>query len=151
MLLITAGEAVATISNISSRIDRFCTGVKACFTVGLKGGMTVWLIPPPPLQPHFKDNKIWKKLPISISELLSYGISAVSLTPLTDIYFRISPRIFVKILNGPHGKLRATGETNWWKNLKSKISRQAPFNHWNSNGKTSIVHYRILSFFALRF
>ena len=41
--------------------------------------------------------------------------SQVSLTLRINLYFRISPRIFVKIRNGPHGTLgtlRGPGETD---------------------------------------
>jgi hypothetical protein len=47
---------------------------------------------------------------------------------VNNVYFRTSPRIFVKIRSGPHGILRDTGETDSWKrNLKSKILCQTPF------------------------
>jgi hypothetical protein len=39
-------------------------------------------------------------------------LSLVSLTPVIALYFRISPRIFVRIRNGPNGTLRGPGETN---------------------------------------
>ncbi len=52
--------------------------------------------------------------------------SPVSLTPLINIHSRISPRIFEKIRNGPKGILMGPGDTDSWKNLKSKISCQTP-------------------------
>jgi hypothetical protein len=36
----------------------------------------------------------------------------VSLTPVANLKLRISPRIFEKIRNGPHGILRGLGETD---------------------------------------
>ncbi len=56
-----------------------------------------------------------------------FHLPPVSLTPVANLDLRISPRIFEKIRNGPNGIIRG------------------------SNGKTSIVHYRTLSFFAFRF
>jgi hypothetical protein len=50
---------------------------------------------------------------------------------LINLYFRISPRIFEKIRFGSDGLLRGPGETDSWKNLKLKISCQAPFNAIN--------------------
>ena len=41
----------------------------------------------------------------------------VSLTPVANLELRISPQIFEKIRNGPHGILRGLGETD----QKSKI------------------------------
>ncbi len=52
----------------------------------------------------------------------------VSLTPVANIEFRISPQIFEKIRNDPNGILRGLGETDNEKNQKSKISWHCPFN-----------------------
>ncbi len=52
---------------------------------------------------------------------------AVSLTPVTNIHSRISPRIFEKNRNGPKGILGAWETMIHEKNLKSKISCQTPF------------------------
>ncbi len=49
---------------------------------------------------------------------------------------RISPRIFEIIWNGTNGILRDLGETDPWKNLKSKISWQYPFN-WDKTSSES--------------
>ncbi len=35
--------------------------------------------------------------------------------PVVNLYFRISPRIFGKIRNGPFGTLKGSGETDSWK------------------------------------
>ncbi len=51
----------------------------------------------------------------------------VFLTPVADLELPIYPRIFEKILNGPNGVLRGLGETDLWKNQKSKISWHCPF------------------------
>ncbi len=56
-----------------------------------------------------------------------FSFLAVSLTPLINIYSRISPRIFGKIWNGPNGILRGPVYTDYEKNLMSKISCQTPF------------------------
>jgi hypothetical protein len=56
-----------------------------------------------------------------------FHLPPVSLTPVANLELRISLRIFEKIRNGPNGIIRG------------------------SNGKTLIVHYRTLSFFAFRF
>jgi hypothetical protein len=47
-----------------------------------------------------------------------------------DTKLRISPRIFIKIWNGHNRILRGPGETDSWKNLKSKSSCQTPFKSW---------------------
>ncbi len=39
----------------------------------------------------------------------------VSLTPVANLKLQISPRIFEKIRNDPHGILRGLGETDSWK------------------------------------
>ncbi len=52
----------------------------------------------------------------------------MSLTPLTNIHSRISPRIFEKIRNDSNEILRGQGTLIYEKNLKSKISCQTPFN-----------------------
>ncbi len=51
----------------------------------------------------------------------------MSLTPVINVNSVISPRIFEKIRNGPKGILLGPGDTDSWKNLKSKISCQTPF------------------------
>jgi hypothetical protein len=48
-----------------------------------------------------------------------FHLLPMSLTPVINPYFQLSPQIFVKILNGPHGTLRGPGETDSWK-MKSK-------------------------------
>ncbi len=50
------------------------------------------------------------------------------LPPVVHLELQISPRIFEKIRNGPTGILRGLGETDSWKNKKSKISWHCPFN-----------------------
>ncbi len=47
----------------------------------------------------------------------------VSLTLVINLYFWISPRIFINIWNGPHGILRGLGETDSWKKTWSQNSR----------------------------
>ncbi len=49
------------------------------------------------------------------------------LTLQINIHSRLSPQIFEKIRNDPNGMLRGPGDTDLWKNLKSKISYQTPF------------------------
>jgi hypothetical protein len=39
-----------------------------------------------------------------------------------DLELRMSPRIFVKVRNGPNGVIRGLGETDSRKNQKQKIS-----------------------------
>jgi hypothetical protein len=56
-----------------------------------------------------------------------FHLPPVSTTPLVHFELRISPRIFEKIWNSPNGTLRGLGETDSWKNQKSKISWQYPF------------------------
>jgi hypothetical protein len=56
-----------------------------------------------------------------------YLFSPVSLTPLTNIHLRLSPRIFEKIRNDPIGYSEARGTLIYEKKLKSKISCQTPF------------------------
>ncbi len=51
----------------------------------------------------------------------------MSLTPVANLELRISPRIFEKIRNDPNGILRGLGETDSWKNQKSKISWHCRF------------------------
>ena len=48
--------------------------------------------------------------PVSLTPLNS--LLPVSLTPAINIYSRISPRIFEKIQNGPHGILGGLGDTD---------------------------------------
>ncbi len=48
--------------------------------------------------------------PVSFSPVNS--LSPVSMTPAININWRISPRIFVKILNDPDGILRGPGEAD---------------------------------------
>ncbi len=55
------------------------------------------------------------------------SLSLVLLTPVINIHSRLSLRIFEKILNGPNGIPGGLGDTDSWKNLKSKISCQTPF------------------------
>ncbi len=66
----------------------------------------------------------------------------MSLTPLTNIHSRISPRIFEKIRNDPNEILIGPGTLIYEKNLKSKISCQTPFKGYTSLpamlGKTPI-------------
>jgi hypothetical protein len=60
-------------------------------------------------------------------------LSSVSLTPVINLYFRISPRIFKEIRNGPTVIVYsgARGKLLHEKNVKSKISCQNPFkNPW---------------------
>ncbi len=52
----------------------------------------------------------------------------MSLTPLTNIHSRLSPRIFNKNRNDLKGVLRGQGDIDLRKNLKSKISCQTSFN-----------------------
>ncbi len=40
----------------------------------------------------------------------------MSLTPVINFYFRISPRIFIKIQNGPHSIIIPRGRGNWFMN-----------------------------------
>ncbi len=51
----------------------------------------------------------------------------LSTTPVVHLELRISPRIFEKIRNDPNGILRGLGETDTWKNRKSKISWHCSF------------------------
>jgi hypothetical protein len=51
----------------------------------------------------------------------------MSVTPPINHYFRISPKINVKIRNDPNGILRGPGETDSLKSLKLTISCQFPF------------------------
>jgi hypothetical protein len=60
-------------------------------------------------------------------ETLALCLSPMSLKPVLMVYFRIAPRIFVKVRNGPHGMRRCPGKLIHEKNLKSKISYQTPF------------------------
>ncbi len=53
--------------------------------------------------------------------------SPVLTTPVVHLELRISPRIFEKIWNRPNWILRGLGETDSWKNQKSKISWHCPF------------------------
>ncbi len=54
--------------------------------------------------------------------------SSSSLTPLTYIHSRLSPRIFEKIRNDPNGIVRDPGDIEIWKKTWSrKISCQTPF------------------------
>ncbi len=64
----------------------------------------------------------------------------VSLTPAINIHSRISPRIFEKIQNGPNGILGGLGDTDSGKNLKTKISCQAPFK-FLPRGEQSLIRY----------
>ncbi len=45
---------------------------------------------------------------------------------VANFELQISPQIFEKIQNGPYGILRGLGETDSWKNQKSKISWHYP-------------------------
>ncbi len=56
-----------------------------------------------------------------------FHLPLVSMTPVVHIELRISPPIFEKIRNGPNSILRGLGETDSWKNHKSKISWDRPF------------------------
>ncbi len=56
-----------------------------------------------------------------------FHLPPVSLTPVVHLEPRISLRIFEKIRNGRKGILRCFGETDSWKNQKSKISWHCPF------------------------
>ncbi len=51
----------------------------------------------------------------------------VSLTTVANLKLRISPRVSEKIRNDPNGILSCLGETDSWKNQKSKISWHCPF------------------------
>ncbi len=53
-----------------------------------------------------------------------FHLPPASMTPVVHLELRISPRIFEQIRSGP---LRGLGETNSWKNQKSKISWHCPF------------------------
>ncbi len=57
-------------------------------------------------------------------------LSPVLLTPVIKLYFRISPRIYVKLRKGPNWILRGPEETNSSKNLKSspELSRNSQTN-----------------------
>jgi hypothetical protein len=59
----------------------------------------------------------------------------LSTTPVVHLELRISPRIFEKNRNDPNGILRGLGETDSWKNQKSKKSRDTvPLSHcWKKN------------------
>jgi hypothetical protein len=70
-------------------------------------------------------HKIGKNFP---SQKFFHLSSVPPLTPVINLYFQISSLIFVKIQNGPNEILRGQGETDSWKNIKSKISCQTPFN-----------------------
>ncbi len=48
-------------------------------------------------------------------------------TMVVHLELRIFLQIFKKISNGPNGILRGLGETDSWKNWKSKISWHCPF------------------------
>ncbi len=69
-----------------------------------------------------------KQQPNSISKKMgklqhfSY-LSPVSSTPLINLYFRISPQIFLKIWKVPNGIFRGPGETIHEQNLKPKMLR----------------------------
>ncbi len=56
-----------------------------------------------------------------------FHLPPVSLTPVVHLEPRISPRIFENIWNSRNSILRCLGETNSWKNQKSKISWHCPF------------------------
>jgi hypothetical protein len=56
-----------------------------------------------------------------------FHLPSVSTIPVVRLELRISSRIFEKIRNGPNGLLRGLGETESWKNQKSKISWHSPF------------------------
>jgi hypothetical protein len=49
------------------------------------------------------------------------------MTPVVHLKLWIFPRIFKKIQHGPNWILWGWGETDSWKNLKSKISWHCPF------------------------
>jgi hypothetical protein len=51
-----------------------------------------------------------------------FHLPPVSLTPVANIELQISPRIFVKIQNGPNGIIRGLGETDSRKKPEAKIS-----------------------------
>ncbi len=51
-------------------------------------------------------SSLTKKIPIS----KNFHLSPVSLTPVIILYFRIAPRILVKIRNVPHGILSGPGD-----------------------------------------
>ncbi len=56
-------------------------------------------------------------------------LPTVSTTPVVHLELRISPRIFeLRVIpNGTNGIFRGLGETDSWKNLKSKISWRCSF------------------------
>jgi hypothetical protein len=64
-----------------------------------------------------------KLLPVSMTPVANFYtffasvvdtgvVDTVSLIPVVNLELRISPRIFEKIRNGPHGILRGLGETD---------------------------------------
>ncbi len=57
-----------------------------------------------------------------------FHLPPLSTTPVVHLELRISPRIFEKIQNGPNGILRGLGETDSWKNQKSKSHDTVPLN-----------------------
>ncbi len=56
-----------------------------------------------------------------------FHLPPVSTTAVVYLELRVSLQIFEKIRNGPNGILRGLGETESWKNQKSKISWHCPF------------------------
>ncbi len=56
-----------------------------------------------------------------------FHLPLVSTTPVGHLELGISPQICEKIWNCPNGILRGLGETDSWKNHKSKISWHCPF------------------------
>jgi hypothetical protein len=57
------------------------------------------------------ETKLLTKNVKNVSQNFSL-FSPVSLTPLTNIHSRLSPRIFEKIRNDPNGILRGPGDTD---------------------------------------
>ncbi len=78
-------------------------------------------------------NSTTKRCPNTITETFLiedfFHLPLVSMTPVVHLELRISQRFFEKIWNGPNGLMvySCLGQTDSWKNLKSKISLHCPF------------------------
>ncbi len=77
-----------------------------------------------------------------------FHLLPVSKTPMVHLELRISPQICKKIWNGPYGILRGLGETDSWKNQKSKISWHCLFKLHGTNvilrGLGKLIHEKNL-------
>ncbi len=78
------------------------------------------------------SQKIWKNF-------LSILLSLVSLTPLINLYFRISPRIFITIRNSLYFILRGPKKLIHEKNLKSKSRVRVPLQIVMAVGRAHLI------------